>query len=283
MTSVLKILFLLLFFMAASYADEEMGGYATDRLESEYKLLVPDTVKTKLWPHLVKSFKETDSKISSEFSVEYFKDTYFDNSERILLHHENGIRKRERLIPENPTHPKHGRVLIQIKLKSLRDDYRYEIKYPVIKNKSFISSNLDQQIEEKYKNDFLRRLRLLSVAPDDLKPILVINQKRSRVYLKTEGSPFLTVTFDETYSDVLFWKAELTEVEIELNEVAFTSANEEERKAMLRISSQIKEDLLKTFPDLKQNQTPKYNKIYDKLDEKVPMLPQILKIRSWFI
>lgn len=268
-------------------ADESEGGYGATRIESEYKLIVPKGSEEQVWQYLEKRFndqkflQELSAKFSADYSIEYFVDTYFDTSDFKLLENNNAVRNRMRSIPSNPSHPKHGRNLIQIKLSTPSESLnRSEIKYPV-NEKSKSGAALLDRIKPHYQNDFSRRLRILGIKSEDLSPVLRIFQERRRVYLSYDHKPFATLTLDFASSNVFFFKEELTELEIELNEVLFTVSTEQQRQEMLAVSEKLKKDLVDRFPLLLQDQTPKYNKFYQRFDERIPFLNSILKLQLY--
>ena len=107
-----------------------------------------------------------------------------------------------------------------------------------------------------------RYLVSLGTTSQSLVPSISIQQNRRRVYISESGQTFVTITLD-IVSKKVWPKLSFTEIEIELNEIRFTLGNEQQREWMEKINSKIKENLIKQFPGLVQDQKPKYNKIYE--------------------
>ncbi|MCH8316931.1 MAG: hypothetical protein IIA88_00300, partial [Bacteroidetes bacterium] len=102
----------------------------------------------------------------------------------------------------------------------------------------------------------------LGTNSQSLAPSVSIQQNRRRVYISEKGQALVTITLD-IVSKKVWPKLSFIEIEIELNEIRFTYGDEKQRKWMEKINNKIKENLIKKFPDLVQDQKPKYNKIYE--------------------
>jgi hypothetical protein len=62
-------------------------------------------------------------------------------------------------------------------------------------------------------------------------------------------------------------------------EVAYTEADAATRKQMWEIRDAIVADLLRQFPELRQNADSKYAIVLDQLMRKIPVLPLLLRLR----
>ncbi len=96
---------------------------------------------------------------------------------------------------------------------------------------------------------------------EDLKPSIKVKQLRRRVYISEGYESFATITLDRV-SYFYFPNPTFVELELELNEIKYSEGTPEERERMEKINAQLKAEILAEFPDLKQDQTPKYNKTH---------------------
>ena len=270
--------------------DNTVEGFGAHRLENEYKLLVPDNQVAPLVAYLQKRYGRPaillpDSKVAlhGKFSDEFFRDVYFDTPSQQLLHMKSGVRHRSRAIPGQPQNRKDGRQLMQIKLNVPGEELtRAEVKYP-IKYYTEAKTQEDRHpvlgiIDRDFRPDFTAQLRQAGIDPWKLRPALTLEQRRRRMYLSDEVGPFATITVDETSSHKLWLSSKFTEVELELNEIRYSSASEAERAEMQRVTDAIKADVLAALPGIEQDQTPKYNKAYARLAGSSSLGPLALRM-----
>jgi adenylate cyclase class IV len=276
------VLTIMLGFQAPIWGDDEAtdaSGFGKVRIESEHKLSVPNEIKPQVWEFLKSNYssenlQKLDPGFTAEVSIEYFVDVYYDDEDFFMLANESAIRHRTRLIPDNPSHPKHGRSLIQLKLKRAGDkDYnRSEIKFSTIDKSEMMKLPAPMGLVKKNQRDeFKRQVSEIGLNPYGLKDKITLNQRRSRVYISRDGSPFATITFDEVSSKKWWASCEFTEIEMELNEINYTEGDAGKRELMENINQRLKLDVLKEFPQIKQDQTPKYNKMFNCFDQSLPM------------
>lgn len=270
--------------------DKDMG-YAKIRLENEFKLSVPNNNQAeRIWDYLQSNYSNDSIKtflgnsFSTIFSIEHFIDIYFDDESHTLLNRWCGIRYRQRFIsPDNLGSSKINltkkdysigvnrilvKQLIQLKIgeKNSQNPIRKEIKFRYNATKSkkdkFSEHPFLKYIHRADRDAIERYLVSLGTTSQSLTPSISIQQNRKRVYISESGQPFITITLD-IVSKKVWPKLSFTEIEIELNEIRFTYGDENQREWMEKINSKIKENLIKKFPDLVQDQKPKYNKIYE--------------------
>jgi hypothetical protein len=244
------------------------------RLESEYKLAVPAEIATELWGYLQQHFTTEkvaawDSRLTTSSSEELFIDTYFDNDEKVMLANEVGVRFRQRYIDGELV-----KELIQIKLPSSDSTgvARTEQKFDYYKEK--------KKSDRKAMHAFWQFVRPkdradvnLHLAPfriqglpggttgDDLKPSIKMEQLRQRIYFQQDGEALMTITLDKAVY-YYFPYPTFTEMEMELNEIRYTASDAAERQRMETLNAKLKAELMQTFPQLVQDQTPKYNKMH---------------------
>lgn len=275
--------------LAPALADEDEVFGDGPRIENEYKLSIPVEKTQEVWEYLEKQYGPNRSTLKEEdgfkvsLSDELFYDRYFDTPDLILSEQQNGIRHRMRLIPDNPSHPKHRRSLVQVKLSRPDDPNplnRTEIKFKVRKSVRQQAERLPllRLIRKTDQVPFLTLLTKHSIPPLKLTEILNLKQRRRRVYIRYRDQDFATITLDEMESKRFFHTFQATEAEIELNEVRYTQAKEEERKTMQGISDGIKFDLEKHFPFIHQDQVPKYTKAVKYFEKNVPLYKVLLKV-----
>ncbi len=262
------------------------------RVENEYKLYIPAGQYEAVWQYLLSKYKNDDAlflrkadpDFSTKPSIEFFKDDYFDTESLDLLHHENGIRHRARYFPNDAENRKNGRELIQIKLKrpmdrsTNRTEFKYPVKYYGASKELYENYPCLNLIKREKRDEFIEKMQSLGINPFGLKPTLSLNQERRRIYIALKGNPYATITLDHVDVEKWWQKASYEEVEIELNEIAFTEASAERRAAMQEVNDVIKNDLQRKFSGIKQDQTPKYNKAFNHLSGKFLLFPLALQL-----
>ncbi len=248
------------------------------RVENEYKLSVPDAELEAVRSYLRERYgagpdsllPELGEGFAARFSDERFVDQYFDTPDLDLLRAECGVRRRQRWNLDDPAGDvKHGRELVQLKLHRPDDAEllnRTEVKFKVDPPRP-AKGALDRHpllglVDRDDRPPLAQALERYGVDARRLQPLLTIEQRRWRVYLSRRGAPFATLTLDEVASRWFAWTVAFVEVEIELNEVAYTEADPAQRGDMEAISQRLADDLLRAFPSIEQNQTPKYNKVF---------------------
>ncbi len=254
------------------------------RLENEYKLSVADDKEEDLWIFLKEQY--TGNKIidrwiiKGETSIEEFRDDYFDDNDRNLLHQHAGIRYRQRFV-----NGQLEKELIQLKFTaSTSGMIRTEEKFDVDKKKNSKMLKSRHPFLKHVKNRDRDRLsfllKLKGVDIEALHPVIELNQLRRRIYLNDSMGPLATITLDRVQHRSLPFEY-FVELEIELNELRYTAADVEEKIRMESFNDRIKTKLKQSFPSLQQDQTPKYNKMYDVTEK--GMWSWIRKRWAWVI
>ncbi|MEL6988749.1 MAG: CYTH domain-containing protein, partial [Bacteroidota bacterium] len=236
-------------------------GQDPGRIESEYKLKVENEQANAIWEHIKSTFssekiKTIDPSLTAQLSEELFYDQYFDTNEQELLKNKAGVRYRKRF--------KEGiliKSLIQLKLPLsedgiARNEVKFNVNSKVKKTDPKGRHAFWKYIKPNQRDDVDLQLANFEVLGDALKPKLKLKQNRKRAYISKAGQAFMTLTLDEV-SYFYFPYTSFTELELELNEILYTEANESTRKQMEEMNSKIKEELFAAFPNLVQDQTPK--------------------------
>jgi hypothetical protein len=257
--------------------DNTVEGFGATRFENEYKLTVPQDKVSALVAYVQKRYgkpvmlpADNGVVLTGKFADEYFTDVYFDTPSQQLLRTESAVRHRSRSIPGQPQNRKDGRQLMQIKLnlegeELTRSEVKFPIKYyPVVKTEEDKHPVLGI-IDRDFRPEFTEHLRTVGVDPWSLRHSLTLNQRRRRMYLSDDLGAFATMTIDETTSKKLWLTSKFTEIELELNEIRYSSADEATRAQMQRVTDAIKADVMAAIPGIVQDQTPKYNKAYSRL------------------
>lgn len=266
----------LLFFcfpVFAQPAEFDAGGFDAMRIENEIKLAVPDEIVDSVWKYLTTRYdnnnlflKEFDPGFSTKIAEDFFTDQYYDNEEMELLERQFGVRHRSRWVLTDSTDRKHGRQLLQVKVNDIDDnmlnraEYKYPIKYYGTPKAEIDAHPLFRKIQKDQRKALADRLNELGIDGFSLFPTILIKQLRQRVYVSLNGQPFATMTLDGVTASFGGKSTHYTELELELNEINYTLGDSTTRAKMEAINEQIKGDLLATFPSIKQDQTPKYNK-----------------------
>ena len=253
------------------------------RVENELKLTVPNEIETEVWNFLQNEYSSEDLYLNQShegfaaaLSEELFIDVYFDVPSRELIKMQSGIRYRSRYL--NPEAIEPDKELMQIKVSEGEGALsRSEIKFPVKHydeyKKKYDDHSVIGLVKRGDRDDFIKRVEELGLVPEDLEEVVELRQDRRRVYISKEEESFATITLDHvtaTAKQPGSASAEFIEIEMELNEIKYTDASEEERAEMEAINEEIKAHLLEKFPEIIQDQTPKYNKAFEALGIEVP-------------
>jgi hypothetical protein len=287
---------LVLILGAASPAqdDGEFGAHGFDvvRVENEAKLSVPRHRTEEVWRWLADryaapSFLDRDGHaFRSTFGDERFVDRYFDSPELQLLATQSGVRHRRRVVMEGSAIGKDGRQLVQMKLNRddasglERSEIKFEVKQPPGVDLADEPSLL-ALVDADDRAALAQRIAAAGLDPLRLQPILTVDQNRRRVYIADQHGPFATVTLDMVTCSGWWQTLRFTEIELELNEIRYTEADARTREWMCRINARIQDDLAARFPDVGQDQTPKYNKSFALLEAGMPMSLPLRRLIAW--
>ncbi|HHS12272.1 MAG TPA: CYTH domain-containing protein [bacterium] len=253
---------------APQYVSEtDSTGLGEVRIENEIKLRVPREKTEAVWEWMRALFAgeqwlDPDGNVfSATFGDEDFEDVYYDTPDLRMLADESGIRYRTRYVRSGSAEDKHGRRLVQIKLN--RGDptglARSEIKFKASGGAAGSDMPLAGMIEESQQSEFEELFRALGVNPRNVRPVLTLKQNRRRVYVDDRSGAFATLTLDKCSTTSWGTKLGWTDMELELNEIRYTEATEGERQYMETINHRMLDAILEAFPDIVQDQTPKYN------------------------
>lgn len=274
----------------AAWAGDDAGGF-TNRIEKEYKLDVPPALLEQVWDYLRLRYADP-AKLGIDFGGapsirtgdEYFIDVYFDDSTLSLHEQSNGVRHRTRYVFSDSSSAKHGRQLLQVKMSKgekgavARTEVKFDVD-PVAKPVTEEDRHpLFGLVEPDERPRLRETIRQVGVEADDLRPTIELKQRRRRVYLNVDGHPLVTITLDEVSSSKWLREVSFVEIEMELNEVAYTDAAPAERDRMSAVLEAMKADLFASFPQIRQDQTPKYSKAFHRLEEKFMLFPVMVRM-----
>ena len=242
--------------------------FSQSRIESEFKLAVPEGQEEALWQFLQTNFsteilRKQNPELSCTSETEFFLDQYFDDEKENLLAQNVGVRFRQRFLGDSLI-----KTLVQLKLpgEDSTGVARQEVKFSIYKKTKrgdrLAMHPFWRHIKPKDRDDVRRFLSPLGIRADELRPALKLEQLRRRVYISEEGQAMVTITLDRV-SSAYFPYPSFTEMEIELNEVRYTGAGPAERERLEKFNAEVKQKIMAAFPGLKQDQSPKYNKMYD--------------------
>jgi len=253
-------------------------GFNALRIENEAKLRVPLEIEDAVWQWMQQHYRdpqwlaERGQGFTTTTGDEHFVDTYFDTPDLRLLADQSGVRMRSRVVRDGSAMRKDGRQLLQIKIN--RGDQsglaRGEIKFEVEPGKG--KATLDSRhpmlglVTPSQRDECKARLRELGYDPYAMRPVLTVVQDRRRVYVSDAGGALATITLDSCtcrgYGAGSVW----TEIELELNEIRYTEADQETRRWMEGLNKVMQADLQARFPAIVQDQTPKYSKAFAMLE-----------------
>ena len=243
------------------------GVMAQARIESEYKIAVPAEEAEEVWTYLQTAFGKNELQIlptacQTSTSVEVFHDTYFDDVDKSLLGFKAGARYRQRYINDSLV-----KSLIQLKVPTqdelgvAREEHKFSPEadrditdrtglHPILKH-----------IKQKDLSDVDLVLGQFGTSARKMTESIKLNQIRKRVYVSDERGALMTFTLDEV-SSFYFPYTSFVELELELNEIRYTDADIIEQESLEEMNAKAKQALFDRFDNLKQDQTPKYNKMH---------------------
>lgn len=249
------------------------GEYNVLRIEHEIKLTVPKGTDEILWRYLVENIAGIASipaaggtAHQTEISNEIFVDEYFDDKDFTLLNNQSCVRYRTRYLSSDSVPGTPESKLVQIKINNIgegplsRGEFKYPVEHYRLNTEKLDNHPLLKLIERSHRREFIDRLKKYHVKAEELIPRMNITQHRKRIYLNRNGTPLITVTLDNSTATNGNNEIRFTELEIELNEMSYTSADEAARAEMEKMRNLIHAAIRNHFPELKQDQTPKYNK-----------------------
>jgi hypothetical protein len=275
-----------------SLAEEEdmsAAGFDNMRIEQEEKLFVPMEIKDEVLAYLKLRYvddkanlAELDPAFTSYYADEDFTDVYYDTPGLQVLAAQNGVRHRTRVNLTNPEDRKSGRQLMQIKVNHLTSNAleRGEIKF-AIEHLRRPATPEDTHpmlgiVKKEHRELFKKRLVDLGLDPQSMRVVLTVRDLRTRVYILRDESPFMSISFDQVRSKLLWAETRFVEIEPELNEIAFTDADPETRRYMESVLAQIVAEIRAEFPQIQSNLTPKYCKAFFGLEAQMPFLRRLV-------
>ncbi len=273
-------------------SDEGNEGIGDVRVENEAKINVPDSLVERVWRYMNERYVPTPTwiqhageRFGARASDEYFTDVYYDTPDMWFLRHDGGLRHRTRHIPGDVNNRKNNRELMQVKLQRENDfaTSRSEIKFDIRhypKSRRRPDDNLPALgiVKRSDRPAFLARLASLGIDGTKLRQAITIEQRRRRVYLFDESAVFFSLTLDQTSSRKWWMHDGFTEIELEINELAYTPAGPEKRHRLEEIQAAIEADLYRAFPSLGRDQTPKYSKLVHRFEHDHALFPLAFRL-----
>ncbi len=269
---------------ALLFATVGLDAQSAERVESEYKLGIPNEEAGLLWQYLQSheflSKLKSNYKLKTDISVEDFIDIYFDDEDLSLYNQKVGLRYRSRYVKDTLI-----KQLIQLKTPLLTDgvartEIKYETKKSKDKNDVYARHQLLKYIKKKDRSNLNYQLAKFNTESLKMRKEVSLRQTRSRIYIADSIASLATITLDEV-TNLVFPFQKYTEMELELNEIRYTESNAEDKKKMERFNENLRNGLLAAFPSLYQDQTPKYNKMKLMIDRS--WSSRLYKYRMWII
>lgn len=259
------IICFIVFFSSVNYLLAQQG-----RLENEYKLSIPQEDLENLWQYLQDEFCKDSLTIAGHTlkgiqSVEKFKDIYYDNKALDLIKNNIGMRYRKRYKDDVLL-----KSLIQLKTPYssdavVRNEFKFE---PIIKKKTDINARhpLLKYLDKSGIESLQFELAPYKIRPKDLSESVNLEQIRSRIYLSDiHGESVATITLDQV-TNYYFPYQNYAEMELEINEVRYTQAENIEKQMLVDINEYLKKSIQGKFINLEIDQRPKYNKMKELID-----------------
>ena len=246
------------------------------RIENEDKIVVPYDKVNDIGDYLItryiktdKFLKEINSNLIASSSTEEFTDVYYDTPDLKVLANGGGVRYRQRINLTDPNDKKSGKELMQIKINNVSSDKlsRGELKFDIEHLANKITDDdkhpMIGLVKTSQREDFKTALKDLGFDPYTMKPIINIKDYRQRIYLSYNNEDFVGISLDKVTAERDGKIGYFSEIEPELNEIAFTGSDDAKRQLMKEIQDSIIGDLMVKFPYLYQDLAPKYTKGYN--------------------
>src|SRR3989344_3294548 len=277
-------------------AESSARGFDTVRIEDDFNLAYPLGKSDELVSYFKGRYiddrgfvKELGQNFTSTYGDEDFIDTYFDTPQLDLYQRQAGLRYRVRTNRLDPEDDKIGRELIQLKLSGTdkfqdqdnagsRNEIKFDVKRSVSGNIADDRNPVISLIAPDMREEFKARVRELGLNPYALRPILTIEQRRRRVYLNRDGDTFISFSMDDASSQLWGADSSFSQMEVELNELAYTAADARLKERMQKIREEMIADLREHFQYLQDDTTIKYTKMFDLLDVRLPWMKFLIRI-----
>jgi adenylate cyclase class IV len=255
----------------AALANEVQGGYNRPALENQQKYLVPAEVADALWLYIQNTYtpaalKKINPHYTALESQERFVDEYFDDAAYTLLRHQHGLRLRRVF---SGKHVDLQLLQLKISRRPRQRNIRQEIKFNVNDRPDKHGGNPDHPflrlIRDADRRQVDSALAALQVKSSDLRPVMEVQQLRRRLYLRERGNDLASISLDYVTAEAK--ETGFYELELAVDEQAYTQANAAGRKRLNHVIELLQLDLTGRFTTLQQNQAPKYNKMYQLLHQ----------------
>jgi hypothetical protein len=242
-------------------------SYGQARIESEYKISVPNEQQEAVWSFLQSTFVHNaegilPENISTEIATEIFYDTYFDDTQETLLNYQAGARYRERYVQDSLI-----KTLLQLKVPTLdelgiaRKEHKFSPETNFDINDRTGLHPFLRHIKQKDVNDVDLILGQFGTTSRKMQESIKLKQVRRRIYISDPEGALMTFTMDEV-SAFHFPYTQFVELELELNEVRYTDADFVEQAKLEKMNAKAKDAIFIQFENIEQDQTPKYNKMH---------------------
>lgn len=287
------ILLLLLLLAAVPSAAAQDGVEELVRIENEVKLKVPFEQTDEVWEWLQVRYGDAGwlnrdgHEFRAQFGDENFTDIYYDTANLDMLAEQSGVRHRSREIVSGPAVAKDDRHLLQIKMNRAddpngvsRSEIKFDAGYVELRPKSDDDIHpMIGLVQRNERQEMKSAFSALGLDPYAMRPILTLEQNRKRVYINDQFGAFATLTLDHVSTTSWGTNLRWTEIELELNEIRYTEADAETRLWMEGVTLAIQDDILREFPGIEQDQTPKYNTSFNRIEAATSIpLPLAIKL-----
>lgn len=271
-----------------------VGHAQTAWMEREYKLHVPLHMVEEVWQYLHDRYGGDEPlhnalglpvQLSVTFNDEHFIDRYYDTSDLRLLRMDSGLRHRQRFVHDNHDDPRHNRQRLQIKLD--RPDQqgnliRTEVTFRGLSSDRSIRHADDLHpvlsLVRRSERDTLREvMHGVGVDANDLQEALVLNQSRRRVYLHRGNVMWGQLSLDVVESSKWWHTVRFAMIEIANDEMTYHIAPSEKQAWLEHLQDEMKADLLRAFPELQIDLTPKYSHTFRLFDERFLWFPLAMR------
>src|SRR3989344_4047267 len=279
--------------LAAVNSSQNAG---TVRVEDDFNLAYSSGKSDEVVAYLKERYIDDQSFVrelgpyfASTYGDEDFTDTYFDTPRLDLYKRKAGLRYRIRTNRLDQESDKNGRELIQLKLSGTdkindqdntgsRNEIKFEVDRAASGNFADDRNPAISLIALDMREEFKERIQELGLDPYDLRQILIIEQHRRRVYLNRDGATFISFSMDDANSQLWWADSSFSQMEVELNELAYTAADAALKERMQKIREGMIADLREHFDYLQDDKTIKYTKMFDLLDTRLPWMKFLIRI-----
>lgn len=268
---------LLILFSDSIHAADRAGGWRPEGeriLFAKIKLPVEQTASFREWLQMryedCRWLDPPASVITASFDEQDFADTYFDTPDLRLLAANSFLRYRE---PAKAAAGSRDVGLLQLVFHHNGEGGRHtsKISYPARPAAPF--TTLDDahpmfalvQVDAREKCE--AQLRSFHLDPEEMRRVMSVERTELRMRLADKDGQFFTLTTEGHKTKSWGMELQWTEIELKLDDARYSAADQNQQRRMEDTLKTVKNDILTTFFQATEDQTPIYKKSFATVEE----------------